>query len=152
MRARVLLFALFLAPAVSSAQLANRPDSIGLAWAIAEAIRAPIRQNGAPRAAMVTSGTITPESAAWNVRLGGALRGLDSTLLTRRPTKETLRINITTATLLTDSATANVAMSRCFGDRFVGSSVNYVFKRTGTDWKVLQQQKGFAARGPCPKQ
>jgi hypothetical protein len=151
MRARVLSVILLLAPAALPAQLANRPDSIGLAWAIARAIRPPIQRNGAPRAAMVTTGTITPMSAAWNNRLGSALRGLDSTLLTRKPTKETLRINVVTLSLVGDSAMANVAMSRCFDARFVGSSVNYIFKRRGTDWMVVLEQKGFAARGPCPK-
>lgn len=151
MRICLVLFALGMTPAITSAQLANRPDSVGLAWAIAQAIRAPIQRNGAARATVVASRTITPVSMAWNKRLGSALKGLDSTLVASRPTKETLRVNIVSLSLMGDSANANVAMSRCYADRFVGSSADYVFKRRGKDWVILSEQRGVAARGTCPR-
>jgi hypothetical protein len=151
MRFHAALIALFLAPVAASGQLANRPDSIGLAWAIAGAIRAPLQKNGAPRATMVATATISPVSKAWNHRVGSALKVIDSTLIARKPTKETMKVNVVTLTMLTDSASANVAMSRCFGDRFVGSSAVYSFKRKGNDWVIVHEQRGLAARGPCPK-
>ena len=152
MRICLTLFALFLAPAVTSAQLANRPDSTGLAWAIAQAIRTPIQRNGAPRSTMVATGTITAVSKNWNARVGRALKALDSNLVARRPTKETMKVNVVALVMLGDSASANVAMSRCFEDRFVGSSAEYAFKRKGGEWVVVHEQRGIAARGPCPKQ
>ena len=152
MRICVLLFALLLIPGVGVAQLANRPDSAGLARAMAKAIQAPIKKNGAPRAAIVTAGTIEPLSKAWNAQLDYALKTLDSSLVTRRPTNETLRINVVKADMIFgDSAAVNIAMSRCYAERFVGSSVDYSFKRRGTEWVIVHQQPGFAARGPCPK-
>jgi hypothetical protein len=150
MRMLSILFALSLAPAVASAQLI-KPDSAGLARTIAKAIRPPIQRNGAPRAAMVTTSTIGSESAAWNVQLGWALKILDSSLVSRRPTKETLRVNVVSMFMGADSASGNVAMSRCFDDRFVGTSVDYAFKKRGGEWVVVYQKPGFAARGACPK-
>ena len=151
MRICAVVVALTLTPVAALAQLANRPDSIGLAWAMAQAIRAPIQRNGAARATVVTSGTITPVSAAWNKRLGSALKGLDSALVAQKPTKETLRVNVVSLSLMGDSANANVAMSRCYAERFVGSSADYVFKKRGKDWVILREQRGIAARGTCPK-
>jgi hypothetical protein len=151
MRICLTLFALLLAPAVASAQLANRPDSTGLAWAIAEAIRAPIQRNGAPRSTMVATSTISAVSKDWNARVGRALKALDSNLVTRRPSKETMKVNVVTVAMVGDSASANVAMSRCFENRFVGSSADYAFKRKGGEWVIVHEQRGMAARGPCPK-
>jgi hypothetical protein len=151
MRIRAMLFGLSLAPAVTSAQLANRPDSAGLAWAIAGAIRAPIQKNGAPRSTMIESATISPLSKLWNARVGRALKSIDSTLVARRPTKETMRVNVVELSMFGDSATANVAISRCYAERFVGSSAVYSFKRKKDEWVVVHQERGMAARGPCPK-
>jgi hypothetical protein len=151
MRIRALLIAFSLMPVAAQAQL-RRPDSTGLALAIARAIRLPIEKNGAARSTIVTTRTITPLSRIWNARVAASLKFLDSTLVTRKPTSEALRINVVSLDIFgLDSANANVAMSRCFADRFVGNSADYVFKRRGEQWVMLREQKGFAARGPCPK-
>jgi hypothetical protein len=151
MRIGAVLLVLCLAPRVTSAQLANRPDSAGLAWAIAQAIRAPIQKNGAPRSTMITSGSISPTSTLWNARVGRALKSLDSNLVAKRPSKETMRVNVVELSMFGDSASANVAISRCYAERFVGSSAVYSFKRKKDEWVVVHQERGMAARGPCPK-
>ena len=148
---RLLIISLALLPAAGHAQLANRPDSSGLAWAIAKAIHPPLERNGAPRAIIVTGTTLTAVSKAWNPRLTRALKDVDSAIFARKVTKETMRINISGAEMTLDSATVTVALSRCFADRFVGTSGVYVFKRTGGDWAVVSEQKGISARGACPK-
>lgn len=148
----IFLFAFILAPAVASSQPpVIKPDSAGVARAIAKAIRTPILKNGAPRAAAVVSKTITPESADWNRRVVNELRALDTALIARRPSKETMLINVVTLTMSRDSASANVAMRRCYGDRFVGSSALYELKRNGAEWTIVAEQRGMAARGACPK-
>lgn len=152
MRMLSLVLVLLLVPAAGSAQpLANRPDSGGVALAIAKALREPIQKNGAFRSAPVTGKTIQPVSALWNTKLLYAIRAVDTNLVSKRPTKETLRFNIVSMTMTRDSASANVAMSRCYADRFVGSSAIYELKRTGTEWKIVAEQRGIAARGKCPK-
>lgn len=149
MRIRLLILCMALTPTAVLAQL-RRADSTGLALAIAKAIQTPIRANGTPRSVIVT--TSTPVSVAFNRRVGDALKTLDSTLITRKPTKETMRINVSRLEIYgLDSAAANVALSRCNGERFVGSSVDYIFKYKADVWVVVLEQKGFAARGTCPK-
>jgi hypothetical protein len=153
MRMLSLVFVLSILPALASAQppLANRPDSGGVALAIARAIREPIQKNGAPRAAPVTGKSIQPASVLWNAKLLNALRAVDTNLVSRKPTKETLLFNIVSMSMTRDSASANVAMSRCYADRFVGSSAVYELKRNGAEWKIVGEQRGIAARGKCPK-
>jgi hypothetical protein len=151
MRIRALLVGLCLAPAVALGQLANRPDSGGLATAIAKAIRPPLQRNGAPRSIVLPVGELGSVQKAWNPRLTRELLALDTALITRKPTKETMRVNISSLEMTRDSATVTVAMSRCNADRFVGASGVYVFKRRNSEWVVVSEQKGMSARGACPK-
>src|SRR5205085_6382372 len=109
------------------------------------------KKNGTPRSTMISSGTISELSMLWNARVGRALKSLDSTLVARRPTKETMRVNVVELWMSVDSASANVAISRCYADRFVGSSGVYSFKRKKDEWVIVHEERGMAARGPCPK-